>query len=88
MKTLLLKPKIESLDSVTIYDEVITGFIDDANLFCVTENGSIYSLKYLAKKFKFPFKQDDMQFEVVDTICQDENLFAMVEFYEYEPHEF
>jgi hypothetical protein len=62
---------------------------DEEDRFATTSDyWSTPTVNELIRDYKFPYQTGNEQFKVVDEICQDENLFAMVEFYYLEPIEF
>ena len=78
MKTIELQPRdpmSENGKPMKIEDYVMPDYI------CFDDSGVMYTLPWLIEHYKFPYLTGDEQYEVVDTICQDTNLFAMVEFY-------
>lgn len=79
MKTIELQPRDPMSElfgkPMKIEDSVTPEYV------CSDDNGKLYTLPLLIYHYKFPYLTGNDQYEVVDTICQDANLFAMVEFY-------
>jgi hypothetical protein len=89
MKTLLLKSRIESDDSIRIHDEIILGMLDSDNMFCVRDDGIMQTLEFLVASYIFPIIADNAeQYEVVDYLVGNQYLYDIAEFYPYEEPEF
>jgi len=75
MKTLTLIHK-QSGECIVVRDSI--GSSD--NIYSINGERS-WRLSELIDKYKFPYLTGNVQYDLVEYICQDANLFAMVEFY-------
>jgi len=84
METFTLVPK-EGVDLPTleIMDEIKNG-----ECYAVEGVGEYFTVAYLINHYKFPYKSGSTQFEVIESICQDCDLFERVEFYMFEESEY